>query len=165
MRVIPQQVLPPLTQQESNEDDLGPFPYWNWGDDADDVDSSPVFDGSPTSLGSNGEFERGGGGFGMPSGSGGGCLIEGPFSNRTVNLGPSGGRGDPLAYNPRCIKRDLNTAIASRWASLRNTTEVLLDSPDIEMFQALVQGDTRYPEARPLGMAIHGGGHFAIGES
>ncbi|KAL2751813.1 hypothetical protein ACRALDRAFT_1083776 [Sodiomyces alcalophilus JCM 7366] len=141
----------------------GPFPYWNWGFDAHDVESSPLFDGSPTSLGSNGEYVPSGGGFfGMPPGSGGGCLIEGPFSNRTVNLGPGSGP-DPYRYNPRCIRRDLNTPIASEWTTHRNTTDVLLDSTDVESFQALMQGDTRYPEAIGLGMAIHGGGHFAIG--
>ncbi|KEY73042.1 hypothetical protein S7711_06116 [Stachybotrys chartarum IBT 7711] len=140
----------------------GHFPYWNWGEDAHDVESSPLFDGSPTSLGSNGRFVRGGGTAGLPKGSGGGCLIEGPFSDRNVTLGPFSQR-NPLNYNPRCIKRDLNTAVASRWASFRNTTEVIINSPTVEMFQALVQGDSRYPEARNLGVAVHGGGHFAIG--
>ncbi|KFA69870.1 hypothetical protein S40285_08983 [Stachybotrys chlorohalonatus IBT 40285] len=140
----------------------GHFPYWNWGEDAHDVESSPVFDGSPTSLGSNGRFVRGGGTAGLPRGSGGGCLIEGPFSERNVTLGPFSQR-NPLNYNPRCIKRDLNTAVASRWASFRNTTEVIINSPTIEIFQAMVQGDSRYPEARNLGVAVHGGGHFAIG--
>ncbi|ROT37760.1 Di-copper centre-containing protein [Sodiomyces alkalinus F11] len=123
----------------------GPFPYWNWGYDAHDVESSPLFDGSATSLGSNG-----------------GCLIKGPFSNRTVNLGPGSGP-DPYRYNPRCIRRDLNTAIASAWTTHRNTTDLILDSPNVELFQAIMQGDTRYPESRGLGLAVHGGGHFAIG--
>lgn len=141
----------------------GTFPYWNWGEDAGDVEGSPLLDGSPTSLGSNGVFENTRPIFGAPQGSGGGCLIEGPFSNRTVNLGP-GGSSSSLKYNPRCIKRDFNSYIISRWGSFRNTTDVILDSPDIEMFQALLQGDSRYPEARRLGMATHGSGHFAVGK-
>jgi len=97
----------------------------------------------------------------MPPGSGGGCLIKGPFSDRTVNLGP--GADNTFAYNPRCIRRDLNSHIASKWASLRNSTDVILDSPNIELFQALVQGDERWPEAVPLGISVHGGGHFMSG--
>jgi tyrosinase len=139
----------------------GTLPYWNWGEDAHAVEESPLFDGSPTSLGSNGEYEETEGLFGMPPGSGGGCLIEGPFSNRTVNLGP--GADNTFAYNPRCIRRDLNSHIASKWASLRNSTDVILDSPNIELFQALVQGDERWPEAVPLGISVHGGGHFMSG--
>lgn len=142
----------------------GPFPYWEWGYDAYDVESSPLFDGSPTSLGSNGAYIEGQEGFfGMPPGSGGGCLVEGPFSNRTVNLGPGAGP-DAYDYNPRCIRRDLNTPIAAEWTTFSNTTDVILKGQDVEMFQALMQGDARYPEAAALGLAIHGGGHFAIGE-
>ncbi|PKS10237.1 hypothetical protein jhhlp_001987 [Lomentospora prolificans] len=149
----------------------GDFPYWEWGLDCADPQKSPLFDGSETSLGSDGEpvaaGEGGGGGgfgfgFGMGGGSGGGCVMKGPFSNYTVNLGPST-RADPLSHNPRCIKRDLNGQICRQNASLRNTTTVLLDSPDIELFQAIIQGDMRYPESRGLGMAVHGGGHFTIG--
>ncbi|KAL2264061.1 hypothetical protein VTK26DRAFT_2847 [Humicola hyalothermophila] len=144
----------------------GTVPYWEWGLDCGGrgtVDTSPVFDGSEYSLGSNGAKEDGvRPPFGAQPGSGGGCLTSGPFSNFTVNMGPIGSR-DPLAYNPRCFKRDLNTDICSRWASIRNTTEAILDSPDITIFQAILQGDTRWPEGRTVGMAVHGGGHFSIG--
>lgn len=99
----------------------------------------------------------------MPSGSGGGCVMEGPFSNYTVNIGPSSS-ADPLAFNPRCIKRDLNGGICAANASLRNTTDTITGPGDIEMFQAVVQGDMRYEESRGLGMATHGGGHFTIGK-
>jgi len=72
---------------------------------------------------------------------------------------------DPLKYNPRCLKRDLNTAICAKWASLRNTTDAITKSPDIELFQAILQADGRYPEAADLGMAVHGGGHYAISKA
>lgn len=150
--------------------DVGDFPYWEWGLDCADPQKSPLFDGSETSLGSDGAPETGtgaGGGFGgfpgMAGGTGGGCVMSGPFSNYTVNLGPST-VAEPLAYNPRCIKRNLNGQICGTNASLRNTTDVITQSPDIELFQAFLQGDMRYPEARGFGMATHGGGHFTIGE-
>ncbi|KAH6620753.1 hypothetical protein B0J18DRAFT_491132 [Chaetomium sp. MPI-SDFR-AT-0129] len=144
----------------------GVFPYWEWGLDCGTmgtVDTSPVFDGSEYSLGGNGEFIEGhrpsiGG---AKAGSGGGCLLSGPFANFTVNIGPVGS-ADPLKYNPRCIKRDLNNDICSKWATLRNTTEPILNATDIAVFQAIVQGDGRWPEGRTVGMAVHGGGHFSI---
>ena len=90
--------------------------------------------------------------------------MEGPFSDYIVNLGPSSS-ADPLAHNPRCIKRDLNGGICAANASLRNTTDAITGPGDIEIFQAVLQGDMRYAESRGLGMATHGGGHFTIGET
>lgn len=128
------------------------------------MSASPLFDGSDTSLGGDGEFIPGHPPPfpGVPTGSGGGC-VSGFLSDFSVNLGPSG-RPDPLKHNPRCLKRDLNTDICALWASLRNTTDVIIDAPNIEAFQALLQGDKRYPPAAPLGIGVHGGGHFAISE-
>ncbi|RYP06115.1 hypothetical protein DL764_003337 [Monosporascus ibericus] len=138
----------------------GPFPYWEWGLDAGGVEQSPLFDGSLTSMGGNGEKVNGSQGM-LPGGTGGGCVKEGPFSNYTVNLGPLTAE-DPLAHNPRCLKRDLNTQMCRSFASLKNTTEVMLESPNIELFQANLQGDFRYPESRKWGLSVHGGGHFII---
>lgn len=148
---------------------LGTIPYWEWGLDCDDIDSSPLFDGSATSLGSNGEkiTNRTSGPIpgmempGAPLGTGGGCVHSGPFVNYTVNMGPVVDP-DPTRYNPRCLKRDLNPYICKNWASLRNTTTLILDSPNIELFQAIMQGDARYPEAQGLLFGVHGGGHYTI---
>ncbi|KAI4870243.1 Di-copper centre-containing protein [Hypoxylon rubiginosum] len=143
----------------------GALPYWEWGLDAGSVENSPLFDGSETSMGSNGakinNTAPGPGNPFFPGGSGGGCVTNGPFTNYTVNFGPNTA-DDPLAYNPRCLKRDLNTQICAQWASLKNTTETILESPDVALFQANLQGDFRWPEARKWGFAVHGGGHFAI---
>ena len=116
-------------------------------------------------MGSNGaKVNNPGGGFGFGGGgSGGGCVTTGPFKNYTVNFGPITAR-NPLAYNPRCLKRDLNTFLCVTYASLRNTTETILQSADVESFQANVQGDMRYPGARKWSLAVHGGGHFIIGK-
>lgn len=121
------------------------------------MDKSPVFDGSEYSLGGNGKYVAGHQAAigGARPGTGGGCLTSGPFSNFTVNMGPVGSR-DPLKYNPRCIKRDLNTDVCNRWATLRNTTDPILNSADIAVFQAVVQGDGRWPAAARVGIAVHG---------
>lgn len=71
---------------------------------------------------------------------------------------------DPTRYNPRCLVRDLNPHICRRWASLRNTTQVLVEPPNIELFQAVVQGDPRYEESADLGFGVHGGGHYVVSE-
>lgn len=142
----------------------GTFPYWEWGLDAGGVEKSPLFDGSETSMGSNGaKVNNPPGGF-FGGGTGGGCVTTGPFKNYTVNFGPNTAR-DPYAPNPRCLKRDLNTGMAATYASLKNTTETILEGTDIESFQANLQGDSRYPRARKWTLAVHGGGHFIIGES
>jgi len=126
----------------------GAFPYWEWGLDCDTgVENSPVFDGSETSLG----------------GGGTGCLASGPFSNVTVNVGPVGS-AEPLAYNPRCIKRQLNSRICQNSASLKATTEPILNAENVNDFQAILQGDVRASDAaRGAGMGVHGGGHYSIG--
>ncbi|KAK3935751.1 hypothetical protein QBC46DRAFT_421335 [Diplogelasinospora grovesii] len=139
----------------------GTMPYWEWGLDCADVDKSPVFDGSETSLGSNGEFIGKHRAIFGAGGTGGGCVKKGPFANYTVNIGPVEA-ADPLKYNPRCLKRDLNGDICSKWASLRNATDPILNSKNIEVFQAVLQADGRVPEARSLGLALHGGGHYTI---
>lgn len=78
----------------------GNLPYWEWGHDIDDVSSSPVFDGSDTSLGSDGApisphppmmLLPPGGSTNVviiPPAGGGGCVHSGPFANMTVHLGP-----------------------------------------------------------------------------
>jgi tyrosinase len=72
----------------------GHLPYWNWFKYQTDLNLSPVFDGSDTSLGGDGEFVAhngsvvGAGQVWLPSGAGGGCVSSGPFVNFTVNIGP-----------------------------------------------------------------------------
>jgi tyrosinase len=155
----------------------GTLPYWEWGFDVGDPSKSPLFDGSPTSMGSDGAYlshdgykisER----IQLPPGSGGGCVERGPFSNMTVYLGPillpGGGHTlsspskDLLKDNPRCLKRDLNGYPGRRWASFRNTTSLILDSSNIEIFQGASQGLDEYTSHDP-GMGPHGGGHYMIG--
>jgi tyrosinase len=54
--------------------------YWDWGTWSADPETSPIFDGSDTSMGSNGEkiANHKGQSF-APAGNGGGCIVSGPF--------------------------------------------------------------------------------------
>jgi hypothetical protein len=63
----------------------GAQPYWNWFTYQDNLRASPIFDGSDTSMGSDGSFAKHNGSVGgagkifLPSGKGGGCITNGPF--------------------------------------------------------------------------------------
>lgn len=139
----------------------GNLPYWEWGFDVKNPRNSPVFDGSDTSLGSDGaKVEH------LPliltnpnstvsvtlkPGTGGGCIFGGPFKNMTTHLGPvlmpvlgSNGvftgppTGNPYDDNPRCVKRDLNPDAAQRFTTFRNSTELILENNDIASFQGVM---------------------------
>ena len=108
--------------------------YWDWPKYASAPQDSPIFDGSPTSLGGNGESivhegpvlvaPDGLSTLQIPAGVGGGFVKTGPFANMSVNLGPVGGldgvAAGPdggLGYNPRGLKRDIGPAINMRYAN------------------------------------------------
>lgn len=103
----------------------------------------------------------------LPTGTGGGCVTSGPFKNFTVNLGPFaltlpgdkvGTTANPLAHNPRCLKRDLTTAIVRKYANAPAVVNLILGSKTIEQFQNTMQG---VPGSGNIG--VHGGGHYALG--
>ncbi|KAI9788756.1 MAG: hypothetical protein M1816_006613 [Peltula sp. TS41687] len=177
----------------------GPTPYWDWTRHADDPRKGPVFDGSETSMGGNGEsIPHGpipqtafGGNLQIPPGTGGGCVKEGPFTDHTVNLGinpiilPVGGdiltsawtpppNGTALlqaslAYNPRCLFRD----ISLRYSNLmtRKYVAYMLACPDALCLLQRVDGweSTNPPPSSPLdppggdNPGVHTAGHFIIG--
>ncbi|KAI9675738.1 MAG: hypothetical protein M1817_001105 [Caeruleum heppii] len=147
--------------------------YWAWDLDALDPARSPVFDGSEFSMSGNGRKVNKSGvtlrmgsyePIHLPPGTGGGCVRTGPFKHMTVNLGPvsldgtSNPRGDGMGYNPRCLKRDLNAYISSRWTQSRDIDRLLSTSKDIWTFQMAMQG---VPGSGELG--VHGGGHYTWG--
>lgn len=158
----------------------GTLPYWEWGLDVNKVEASPIFDGSPLSLGGNGKFIPHAGLMmpqpipptiiSIPPGTGSGCVTTGPFGALTMRLGPVSmpgygntnytGVADPLGDNLRCLKRDLNSFVAAKYSSFYNTTSLILESADVEHFQAIMQGDARYVTGE---LGVHGGGHFTIG--
>lgn len=134
----------------------GNLPYWEWGYDVNSPRDSPVFDGSDTSLGSDGAaiphagiqitFPGSTTPMAFPPGTGGGCVNKGPFKDMTLHLGPvalpiygspnTTASPDIYADNPRCLKRDLNPYIASKWSSFRNSTELILHKTNIADFTA-----------------------------
>lgn len=92
--------------------------YWDWTlylGTPYNLTSSPMFDGTATSLSNNGAWDPDlapivvGGGAILPRGTGGGCVTEGPFVNHTVSLGPfdfslvfTGVPDNWTVANPRC---------------------------------------------------------------
>lgn len=70
----------------------GRFPYWDFSATVDDLQTSPVFDGSEYSLSSDGAPNGTdpialGPSLIIPHGSGGGCIKSGPFADWTATLG------------------------------------------------------------------------------
>lgn len=61
-------------------------PYWHWGRWAKSPQTSPLFDGSPTSIGGQGERVPHNSSIGVV-GDGGGCIASGPFKGLMINLG------------------------------------------------------------------------------
>ncbi len=142
----------------------GTQPYWDWTLSWQDPRKSTVFDGSPTSLGSNGKPIPHGPtnltAFGLnleiAPATGGGCVYSGPFKNYTVNLGPlafapvDGDNG--LDYNPRCLSRDLSLV----WSNNTKPTHVvslISGCADLGCFDTVLEALD----------GVHAGGHFTIG--
>tara|TARA_R110002003_G_scaffold40_11_gene2724 strand:- start:443 stop:778 length:336 start_codon:yes stop_codon:yes gene_type:complete len=64
----------------------GTQPYWDWGRYAT-PETSPIFDGSDTSMSGQGEKVTHNSNGIKPAGNGGGCIVSGPFKDMQVNLG------------------------------------------------------------------------------
>ncbi|KAK3314850.1 hypothetical protein B0H66DRAFT_563793 [Apodospora peruviana] len=156
-------------------------PYWNWGRWAQNPLDSPLFDGSASSMGGNGAFAPHNctnalptGLNCIPPGNGGGCVASGPFADMSVNLGPisltlvgipglepidfATAPGGLLAYNPRCLRRDISSWVSQRWSTDRNSTDLITQSNDIVTFQTTMQGDFAAGD-----YGVHAAGHFTIG--
>ncbi|KAH7304674.1 hypothetical protein B0I35DRAFT_454544 [Stachybotrys elegans] len=151
----------------------GTQPYWNWFAHQNDIFQSPVYDGSPSSFGGNGEYVKHAGifvgreGIPIPAGEGGGCVKDGPFKDMVVNLGPvRPGMRDlpisptgPLGYNPRCLRRDI-TSFPMRDMNVENLFNITLGpaSHTVSLFQDEFQG--RFPDGF---IGMHASGHFVAG--
>ncbi|RDX44388.1 Di-copper centre-containing protein [Lentinus brumalis] len=152
----------------------GTQPYWDWPRWAHDLAGSPLFDGSDTSLSGDGAYNASQGpyeikpGVTLPRGTGGGCVLGGPFVNHTVNFGPF---DTALAFDlemppnwqadtSRCLVRDLNTHISSRFGN-QQVVDRLLSGCNIEEFQGNL---TSFPTTLK-GFGPHGGGHLSLGDT
>lgn len=101
----------------------------------------------------------------LPAGTGGGCVTSGPFKDMTVNLGPvnlplnngSVETGTGFAYNPRCLKRDIGTAVNQAYANATSIVNLITQNDDIWDFEMVMQG---IPGSGSIG--VHGGGHYTI---
>lgn len=147
------------------------LPYWDWPLYTNaPLRNSTLFDGSPYSIGSDGVFTNAT--LDIPQGTGGGCVYEGPFSNRTTtfvtfpgelitdNIKNNGSGELPVNafdYNASCFQRNLND-----WALRTNNNaynvSVLLNQTTIKDFQNTLSS----PEGSTW-FGAHGGGHVAMG--
>ncbi|KAK7186377.1 Di-copper centre-containing protein [Paraphaeosphaeria sporulosa] len=148
----------------------GAQPYWNWGKYTD-LPASPIFDGSETSLGGNGDYVKHAGGLmgsPFPAGNGGGCVTKGPLGNLTVSLGPLMGTMDPalkIKANPsrdgygdntRCLRRDVNNNVVTTSLAPAYLAAHITSNSAIGTFQTTLQNDQGGK------MAIHSSGHYSI---
>lgn len=125
----------------------GSLAYWDWSEYAGNQSLSPVFDGSATSFGSNGQYVPHSAtnstqpGLPVPlytyrpPGTGGGCITStgGLPSNFTLNIGPVSPVLAPannntygLDYNPRCMKRDILPSISEEDLGYNSTGAIML---------------------------------------
>lgn len=149
----------------------GTFPYWNWPATADNLEGSLIFDGSEYSMSGNGYFTNNdpyplAPGFSIPHGSGGGCVISGPFANLITTMPPVSidylinGTDIPHSVYDRvdsCLTRDLNTYAAQTWTNY-TAVQVAVESPDLASFSQVING-----VLGGTSLGIHSGAHFVVG--
>lgn len=148
----------------------GTQPYWDWALWAKNFSGSPMFDGSPYSMGSDGIFIANRTGIVLgnnvaPPAGGGGCIFSGPFVNYTVPYrffdfteALTGGPPiDAFNYTPHCVQRDLNDYVTSKFL---NSAQVatLMATTNITSFQG-----TLSQSIYSSNLGLHGGGHTALG--
>ncbi|XP_014561310.1 hypothetical protein COCVIDRAFT_86748 [Bipolaris victoriae FI3] len=141
----------------------GTQPYWNWPKWSQSLETSPLFDGSPTSLGGQGYKTKVNGTAQRPAGEGGGCIASGPFKGLQMNLGPRGlatnlpdrpnPRADGFGYNPRCVRRDISSYLTRRDGTMEKVVGLILNNTDIGSFQTHMQGNP----------SVHSMGHYSVG--
>lgn len=133
----------------------GGQPYWDWHRDTPEAGSewlkSPIFD--PVSgFGGNGKHVNVSmpegvnstmfaslakiiPGLDMPmmmGGTGGGCLLDGPFQNMTLSIGPM---GQMTPNNTRCLTRNINPILAQTSANSKSMRKVLSAKSMVEFRQ------------------------------
>lgn len=154
------------------------FSYWDWTLDAPNIEASPLFDGSDHSLSGNGVAVPQGdvrAGISLPgrikivniipAGTGGGCVVSGPFANATVAFGQVSQEvsarliDNPhnLDYKPHCLRRSLTPTFVESALTAENV-RALLSSPNITVFNQVLNAG-----ALPGVLGLHGSGHQGVG--
>ncbi|ORY55906.1 uncharacterized protein BCR38DRAFT_528749 [Pseudomassariella vexata] len=139
----------------------GGIPYWNWTMDAADMLASPLFD-PVYGFGGNGIWIENTTTFpsdwqilaDIPGRTGGGCITDGPFANRTVPLGP----GNHTDYRPHCLHRDFSPYLLT-FTGNKTKLDWVLEAEDFWNLDHRTEGIA-------LGvpnMSLHAAGHQSLG--
>jgi tyrosinase len=164
----------------------GNQPYYSYSRWYKNPLSSPLLDGSETSISGQGAKGCSNQTFTgvptndapvikIPKGPGGGCVTSGPFKDFQVNLGPlfpasqcvkpnpnqELGPTFGLGYNPRCLARDITSFTSENWLKDDDVVS-LLKSETYEDFWKVLQGNPPDSFANNF-MGVHTAGHFIIG--
>ncbi|OCL10974.1 Di-copper centre-containing protein [Glonium stellatum] len=134
----------------------GAQPYWDWTLDVPAAKwaKSPVLD-AVYGFGGNGPLipVNTSNPFEVPGRTGGGCVVDGPFKNMVVRMGPQ----SSVSGNPRCLSRDLSPYFAGRYLGM-NQTKLTLSQSDFGWFDRVAEGGPSFDAS-----GIHGGGHYGVG--
>jgi tyrosinase len=154
--------------------------YWNWSKNSD-LYTNPVFDTTQTpenslSLSGDGAYAAPNPtdpdpdpGLDFAPGRGGGCVLDGPFKDWPVRMGPFSAAQayayapvpeNAFAHNPRCLQRNLDVA-RIQYYNNPSVVESLLSAPSIAVFQDIL--DRTIPGTWQLAIGAHGGGHISVG--
>lgn len=153
----------------------GYHPYMNYDRYTKDAKNSALFNGNATSMGGNGDPDPRYTGLRMgsttiKSAGGGGCVTQGPFKDYMATVGPgapvmpnvpknpvAGGGG----YNPRCMRRDVNSEVALG-ATAEKSYNLITLSKDINTFyNTLLTPPVNRSD--PYNWGIHNSGHYISG--
>lgn len=144
----------------------GTLPYWNWPMWASSLSTSPLFDGSPYSLSGDGYLQDENVTYMInenviPHGSGGGCVMSGPFVDYTVIYGYLdfatifyfNGTLPPSVFdtNERCFNRYLNTYVATKATSQAVVDQLLASETAYEFNNQL---DIRFNQNPDYGKSV-----------
>ncbi|KAF3037028.1 hypothetical protein E8E11_005910 [Didymella keratinophila] len=103
----------------------------------------------------------------LPSGKGGGCIMDGPFQGIETHLDPNSPKmagevkvNSTFVYNQRCLQRDLTNYASSNRLTTDNSYNLTLGpaAKNIATFQNQLQG--RFYQGF---LGLHAAGHFSIG--
>lgn len=149
----------------------GSFPYWNWPATADNLRGSPIFDGSEYSMSGDGFFTNNdpivlAPTLKLPHGSGGGCIMSGPFQGMSKTMNDitnqfliNGTEPPHSVYNKNetCLTRDLNTFAAQTWCNY-TAVQAAVQAKDMKTFEDMINGVIGGGS-----LGIHSGAHFIMG--